>query len=116
MCVTVAKRDGKSAEGVLSLLLQANRDGRELDGWQIKKGIHRSGPAVYNAIDELEDAGLVEGYWNPQLAGDGSPRRRCYRLSAGGLVTARHLASEPSHTPVPQQSPGPARHPARSFA
>jgi DNA-binding PadR family transcriptional regulator len=111
----VARRDTEAAKNILGLLLQAYRDGRDVDGWQIKKAINRSGPAVYKAIDELEDAGLVEGYLNPQLEENNSSRRRCYRLSAGGLAAARRLAGEPSYTAVPKQYPGPVRHPARSL-
>lgn len=43
---------------------------------------------LYRALHRLEEAGLVESWWeDPQLGEDeGRPRRRIYRVTPGGAV------------------------------
>ncbi len=89
---------------VLEVLLQANRDRRDIHGWEVKKATGRSGPTVYGVIDRLEDAGLIQGYWEDQGSLDKGPRRRYYRLTGTGLATASSLIAERrqrSNTKIP---------------
>jgi len=86
---------------VLEVLLQAQRDRRDVHGWEIKKATRRSGPTVYGVIDRLEDAGFIEGHWEHQGPSDKGPRRRYYRLTGAGVVAASKLIAErrrPSQT------------------
>jgi len=53
----------------------------ELSGWQIMKGVRRSGPTVYAVLDRLEDADWITGSWE-EAPPDGRPRRRLYRSCA----------------------------------
>ncbi|MDP9793486.1 DNA-binding PadR family transcriptional regulator [Catenuloplanes nepalensis] len=77
---------------VLGLLLQAWQEGAELHGWLIMRGLRRSGPAVYAALDQLEDAGWTTASWEALPAGENRARRRYYRLTASGVEAARQHA------------------------
>lgn len=79
---------------VLEVLLQAHQDERDIHGWEIKKATRRSGPTVYGVIDRLEDADLIEGYWEHQDSSDKHPRRRYYRLTGLGVAIATKLIAE----------------------
>jgi PadR family transcriptional regulator PadR len=79
---------------VLEVLLRAHRGGQDVYGWEIKKATRRSGPTVYGVIDRLEDARLIEGHWEHQDSSDKGPRRRYYRLTGAGVVTASELIAE----------------------
>ena len=79
---------------MLEVLLEAHWHGREIQGWEIKKATRRSGPTVYGVIDRLEDAKLIEGYWEDQDSSDKGPRRRYYRLTGAGVATASKLTAE----------------------
>jgi DNA-binding PadR family transcriptional regulator len=76
---------------VLELLLEAFEQKRELDGWQLMRALHRSGPSIYAVLDRLESAGWIEGEFEPQRqkAGKPQPRRRFYRLTGIGVEAAR---------------------------
>jgi len=75
---------------ILELLLLANADGDEPDGWTIMRSTGRSGPAAYKVIDELEDRKWVSGRWDENTAA-GKPRRRLYVLTPDGAENARRL-------------------------
>jgi PadR family transcriptional regulator PadR len=82
---------------VLEVLLEAHYEGRDVHGWEIKKAINRSGPTVYGVIDRLEDAHLVQGYWESQSPSAIGPRRRYYRLTGAGVESARTLLADRRH-------------------
>jgi PadR family transcriptional regulator, regulatory protein PadR len=92
--VTALKRVTEPTLDVLEVLLQAHSDARDVHGWEIKKAVHRSGPTVYGVIDRLEDAGLIEGYWEEQTPHDRTPRRRYYHLTGMGVETATSLLAQ----------------------
>jgi PadR family transcriptional regulator PadR len=98
---------------VLEVLLQAYRQGRDVHGWEIKKAIRRSGPTVYGVIDRLEDARLVEGYWEDQGPQATGPRRRYYRLTGAGAETASTLLAgrRRARMKIPGLDPGLAGQP-----
>jgi DNA-binding PadR family transcriptional regulator len=83
---------------VLALLLHALDQNEELSGWQIMKGIRRSGPTVYAVLDRLEDAGWVNGQWEILDAGENRARRRYYRLTPTGAEVVREKVTLPSPT------------------
>jgi PadR family transcriptional regulator, regulatory protein PadR len=77
---------------VLEVLLDAFDEGqRELHGWAIMKAVERSGPTVYGVLDRLEDCGWITGRWESQHPEGNKPRRRFYRLTPTGSVSARSL-------------------------
>ncbi|MDR7276712.1 hypothetical protein [Catenuloplanes atrovinosus] len=80
---------------VLGLLLQAWQEGSELHGWLIMRSLRRPGPAVYAALDALEDAGWTTATWEALPSGTRRARRRYYRLSAAGVEAARQHATLP---------------------
>jgi DNA-binding PadR family transcriptional regulator len=79
---------------VLEVLVKAHRDGRDVHGWEIKKATGRAGPTIYGVIDRLEDAKLVEGYWEAQTPEGSGPRRRYYQLTGSGVTVANGLLAE----------------------
>jgi PadR family transcriptional regulator PadR len=92
---------------VLSVLVQAYDERREVNGWQIISAARRSGAAVYGALDNLEDVGWVEARWDPPEPNPAKPRRRLYTLTGAAARTARDgLAELPLRTPRPRPALG----------
>ncbi|MEH1130841.1 PadR family transcriptional regulator [Micromonospora sp. CPCC 206061] len=91
---------------VLALLLEAWNEKREPHGWLIMKSLRRSGPAVYSALDRLEDKGWITGTWEVLPEGERRARRRYYRLTATGVEAARSAVAE-SQRATPQLRPQP---------
>jgi DNA-binding PadR family transcriptional regulator len=85
---------------VLEVLLEAfGNDGQELHGWAIMKAVARSGPTVYGVLDRLEDANWITSRWEDHNPQPNKPRRRFYRLTPTGAVSAvRLLAARRSDT------------------
>jgi DNA-binding PadR family transcriptional regulator len=79
---------------VLQVFLDAHAERYETHGWAIVKATKRSGPTVYGVLDRLEDAGWISGQWEDYVDGTSRPRRRLYRLTAGGFPAARQLLAE----------------------
>jgi len=79
---------------VVEAFLEAFDDNAELHGWAIMKSTRRSGPTVYGILDRLEDAGWITGHWEDQHPEPNKPRRRHYRLTPTGVVSARNLLAE----------------------
>lgn len=92
---------------VLGLLLQAWQDKVDLHGWMIIKSVRRSGPAVYAALDRLEDAGWVSSSWEVLPAGQSRPRRRYYRLTASGAQAAQERITVAAASPGLRLRPQP---------
>ncbi|MGH3718939.1 MAG: PadR family transcriptional regulator [Pseudonocardiaceae bacterium] len=91
---------------VLEVLLDAfDDDRRELHGWAIMKAAARSGPTVYGVLDRLEDADWITGRWEDHHPQPNKPRRRFYRLTPTGAVSAVRLvtARRPGTRRPPQQ-------------
>lgn len=82
---------------LLELLLEAFEQNRDLEGWELMRAMHRSGPAVYAVLDRLESAGWIEGESEQDTDhGKPSPRQRFYRLTAVGVEAARARAAKRS--------------------
>jgi PadR family transcriptional regulator PadR len=92
---------------VLEVLLEAfDNDRQELHGWAIMKAAARSGPTVYGVLDRLEDADWITGRWEDHHPQPNKPRRRFYRLTPTGVVSASRLLT--ARRPAPRQySPRP---------
>lgn len=79
---------------VLTVLLEAfDNNSQELHGWAIMKATGRSGPTVYGVLDRLEDADWIAGRWEDHNPQPNKPRRRFYRLTPDGVVSASRLLS-----------------------
>lgn len=91
---------------VLALLFHALDRNEGLSGWQIMKGVHRSGPTVYAVLDRLEDARWITGEWEVlEEAGEKRAwrrekraRRRLYRLTPTGAEAVREKVTVPAPT------------------
>jgi DNA-binding PadR family transcriptional regulator len=69
---------------ILGALRSDEQAGRELRDLLRQRGARRSGPAFYQMMGRLEDAGLVEGHYD-QLRVDGhAVKERRYRITALG--------------------------------
>lgn len=86
-------------KGSLDLMLLALLEREPMYGYQIVKEVRdRSGAALqlkegslYPALHRLEQAGLIEGYWQPRS--DGADRRY-YRLTAAGRAAVPERRAE----------------------
>ena len=82
-------------------------------GFAIAKATGRPTGSVYVILSRLEEAGMVDSYWeSANLQNEGRPRRRFYRLNPDGLGAAREILAErnrqaqPKSTPRPRLRPG----------
>lgn len=103
---------------VLVAFVEAFDDDRELHGWAIKKSAGLTGAATYKMLDRLEDAGWIDGRWEPSPE-PGRPQRRLYRLTPTGEPAARAIVAErcpealrrtgePARLRAPARKPGEA--------
>lgn len=60
------------------------RAGRHLRGLLRERGARRSGPAFYQMMGRLEDAGLVEGHYDQRRVDGRAVKERRYRITAAG--------------------------------
>jgi PadR family transcriptional regulator len=96
---------------VLEMLLEAFDNGKqELHGWAIMKAVGRSGPTVYGVLDRLEDADWITSRWEDRNPQPNKPRRRFYRLTPTGAVSAARLLTarrpDPRYRPQRPIEPG----------
>ncbi len=70
---------------VTGLLRGQRLPGREIRERLSEFGIRKSGPAFYQLMSRLEDAGLVEGEYHQEVVESQIIRERHYRLTASGL-------------------------------
>jgi PadR family transcriptional regulator, regulatory protein PadR len=91
---------------VIEVFLRAfDADVGELHGWAIMKATKRPGPTVYGVLDRLEDLGWITGRWEDQNPEQSKPRRRLYRLTPTGAVSARQILLERRPQALLQPSP-----------
>jgi DNA-binding PadR family transcriptional regulator len=69
---------------VLATLLRGDMPGRELRGQMRKAGVRQSGPAFYQMMAGLEDAGFVSGWYEQQIVKGQIIRERHYKVLAAG--------------------------------
>lgn len=100
---------------VLEVLLEAfYNDRQELHGWAIMKAAARSGPTVYGVLDRLEDADWITGRWEDHHPQTNKPRRRFYRLTPDGAVSASRLVA--ARRPAAQHCPPRYTEPGLTFS
>jgi PadR family transcriptional regulator, regulatory protein PadR len=75
-------------------LLRAHTRGGAMHGWALMKQTKRSGPAVYRVLDQMEDRGLITGYWEKQGTEDNRPRLRFYQLTSEGKRRVEELLGQ----------------------
>jgi DNA-binding PadR family transcriptional regulator len=82
---------------VLAVLVWSPDD---LHGFALAKVAGRPTGSVYLILNRLEEAGMVESYWEPvNTQTEGRPRRRFYRLTPDGLGAAREILTERNYQP-----------------
>jgi DNA-binding PadR family transcriptional regulator len=69
---------------VLSILLDGERSGREVRERLTEAGETKSGPAFYQFMARLEDAGFVEGWYDQKVIDGQSIKERRYRIIGNG--------------------------------
>lgn len=62
-------------------------------GYELTKLTGLTGPAIYRALEKLEDMGVVHGFWETDPpAWRATPRRRYYMLSPRGERLAEQVS------------------------
>jgi PadR family transcriptional regulator len=87
---------------VLAVLVWSPED---LHGFALAKAAGRPTGSVYVILNRLEEAGMVDSYWEPvNTQHEGRPRRRFYRLNPDGLGAAREILAERNHQAQPKSA------------
>ncbi len=68
----------------LGHLLGAPASGRDIRCSLRTFGAHKSGPAFYQLMARMEDAGLVEGWYEQQIVSGQIIRERHYKIARNG--------------------------------
>ena len=74
---------------VLECLGTQKHSGRELRQRLAKSGSKKSGPAFYQLMARLEEAGLVEGEYSQKIVEKQIIKERWYRITGEGARAAR---------------------------
>ena len=69
---------------VVGLLRGRSLPGREIRDHLKVHGVRKSGPAFYQLMSRLEDAGLVQGSYHQEIIDGQIIRERHYRITADG--------------------------------
>jgi DNA-binding PadR family transcriptional regulator len=69
---------------VLGMLRPGARPGRAVRRALARHGVARTGPAFYQMMARLEDAGLVAGEYDQKIVGGQIIKERRYTLTLGG--------------------------------
>ena len=69
---------------VLGMLREAGRPGRFIRRALARHGVRRTGPAFYQMMARLEDAGLVEGEYDQKIVEGQIIKERRYTLTPAG--------------------------------
>ncbi len=78
---------------VLAALLDGEQSGHSLREKLVKEGERKSGPAFYQMMARLEDAGLVQGHYDQKVIAGQIIKERRYKITAAGNA-ALHRALE----------------------
>jgi len=70
---------------VLTILMDGERSGREVREKLAEAGERKSGPAFYQFMARLEDAGFVEGWYDQKVVDGQSIKERRYRITGQGI-------------------------------
>lgn len=71
---------------VLGMLRPEPRRGRDVRRELARHGVTRSGPAFYQMMARLEDAGLVSGEYDQKIVAGQIIKERRYELTAAGAA------------------------------
>lgn len=71
---------------ILGALRQGPCSGRDLRALLEQWRTHRSGPAFYQMMARLEDAGLLDGRYEQQVVDGHAVKERHYEITAGGAA------------------------------
>ena len=74
---------------VLASLLDGEQSGRFLRQILEEDGERKSGPAFYQMMARLEDAGLVDGHYDQKIVEGQIIKERRYRVTATGITACR---------------------------
>ena len=69
---------------VLSVLRNDEHPGRAIRKALAGYGVRRTAPAFYQLMSRLENAGLIEGWYEQIIAGDQAVTERRYRITSNG--------------------------------
>ena len=69
---------------VLEALLEREQSGRDLRQLLVSFGVRNSAPAFYQMMGRLEEAALVEGWYEQKLVGGQNIKERRYRATKLG--------------------------------
>ncbi len=69
---------------VIESLLDGDRSGRQVREYMGTRGARKSGPAFYQLMSRLEDAGLVEGRYDDRDVAGHRLKERVYKLIGAG--------------------------------
>ena len=72
---------------VLEALRESERPGRLIRESLTELGVRQSGPAFYQMMARLEDAGLVAGRYDQKVVDGQIIKERAYRISPEGKTT-----------------------------
>lgn len=70
---------------VLGILGASKRPGREVRAELQDLGIRKAGPPFYRLMLRLEEAGLVEGWYEQEIVNGQMHRERVYRARVSGI-------------------------------
>jgi len=71
---------------VLSFLVDGEVPGRILRGKLAEEGRRMSGPAFYQLMARLEEAGFAEGQYEPKIVAGQTVKERVYSITGSGIV------------------------------
>jgi DNA-binding PadR family transcriptional regulator len=69
---------------VLGELLRSPAPGRQIRSSLVDRGVRKSGPAFYQMMARMEDASLLEGWYEQQIVDGQIIRERHYRIVPSG--------------------------------
>src|SRR6185295_5881722 len=69
---------------ILEALVDDEQAGRQLRALLVAHGVRSSGPAFYQMMGRLEDAGMVDGRYEQRLVDGQNLKERRYRLTKRG--------------------------------
>jgi DNA-binding PadR family transcriptional regulator len=102
---------------VLGMLRDGDRPGRLLRRSLARHGVERTGPAFYQMMARLEDAGLVAGAYEQKIVDGQIIKERRYALTPGGDAAwseTRAFYSRAIDAYGPGSSKAPARKPRKA--
>jgi DNA-binding PadR family transcriptional regulator len=75
---------------VLSILTQGEVSGQQLRDELANRGERKSGPAFYQFMARLEEAGFVKGWYEQKLVHGQAIKERRYRITGSGERVREH--------------------------